>query len=95
MKLYSAEKTFSVALDDSRPILKGCLFEINDNLLTAVALDGFRMSVVKKEVQANDILSEQETNEFAIGKIENGKIIIFKNGLPVKVSCGKVIDIIY
>lgn len=45
-----------------------------------------------EEVQANDILSEQETNEFAIGKIENGKIIIFKNGLPVKVSCGKVIE---
>ena len=45
-----------------------------------------------EEAQENDILSEQETNEFAIGKIENGKIIIFKDGLPVKVSCGKVIE---
>ncbi len=48
------EKTYiSCSADDSRPILKGCLFEIADNKLTAVALDGFRMSVVKKEVLAS------------------------------------------
>ena len=43
---------FSVAIDDARPILKGCLFEINEGTLTSVALDGFRMAVVKKEVKA-------------------------------------------
>lgn len=42
--------TLTCATDDSRPILKGCLFEIKDNLLTTVALDGFRMGIVKKEV---------------------------------------------
>lgn len=41
------------SVDDSRPILKGCLFDINDGILTAVALDGFRMAVVKKEVKAS------------------------------------------
>ena len=45
--------TFACSIDDARPILKGCLFEINSNLLTCVALDGFRMSVVKKEVKAS------------------------------------------
>lgn len=45
------EKTaFACSSDDSRPILKGCLFEISDGLLTGVALDGFRMAVVKKQV---------------------------------------------
>lgn len=44
---------FSCSTDDSRPILKGCLFEIVDGVLTTVALDGFRMSVVKKEVVAS------------------------------------------
>ena len=45
------EKTvFACSSDDSRPILKGCLFEIENGKLTAVALDGFRMAVVKKEV---------------------------------------------
>jgi DNA polymerase-3 subunit beta len=48
------EKTvFSCSTDDSRPILKGCLFEIKGSELTSVALDGFRMSVVKKKVNAS------------------------------------------
>jgi DNA polymerase-3 subunit beta len=41
------------AVDDSRPILKGCLFDIENGMLTAVALDGFRMAVVRKEVNAS------------------------------------------
>ncbi|MBQ3219034.1 MAG: DNA polymerase III subunit beta [Clostridia bacterium] len=44
---------FACSSDDSRPILKGCLFEIVDGLLTAVALDGFRMAVVKKKVESS------------------------------------------
>lgn len=48
------EKTvFACSTDDSRPILKGCLFEIVNQVLTAVALDGFRMSVLKKNVIAS------------------------------------------
>ncbi len=38
---------FSVAIDDARPILKGCLFEMENNVLTAVALDGYRLAMVK------------------------------------------------
>lgn len=44
---------FSCSSDDSRPILKGCLFEIENGVLTSVALDGFRMSVVRKEIKAS------------------------------------------
>ena len=47
------KSVFACSTDDSRPILKGCLFEIQDKMLTAVALDGFRMAVVKKEVEAS------------------------------------------
>ncbi len=48
------EKTsISCSNDDSRPILKGCLFEVKEGVLTCVALDGFRMSVVKKEVESS------------------------------------------
>lgn len=48
------EKTvLSCSNDDSRPILKGVLFEVYDNLLTSVSLDGFRMSVVKKDIAAS------------------------------------------
>lgn len=44
---------FSCSSDDSRPILKGCLFEINNDVLTVVALDGFRMAVIKKPVKSS------------------------------------------
>lgn len=43
---------FSVAVDDARPILKGCLFEVVGNQMTAVALDGYRLAMVKAEVAA-------------------------------------------
>ncbi len=47
------EKTiFSVAVDDARPILKGCLFEIENNQMTAVALDGYRLAMIKTEVES-------------------------------------------
>ena len=44
---------FAVALDDSRPILKGVLFDINNNELNVVALDGYRLSRVKKTIKSN------------------------------------------
>ncbi len=44
---------FSVALDDSRPILKGVLFDINNNELNVVALDGYRLARVKKNINSN------------------------------------------
>ncbi len=42
---------FSVAVDDARPILKGCLFEIENNQITAVALDGYRLAMVKTNAE--------------------------------------------
>ncbi len=44
---------FSVALDDSRPILKGVLFDISQKEITTVALDGYRLALVKKKASAN------------------------------------------
>ena len=44
---------FSVAVDDARPILKGCLFELVNDELTAVALDGYRLAMVKTNVQSS------------------------------------------
>lgn len=48
---------FSVAVDDSRPILKGVLFDIDKNTLNAIALDGYRLAKVKK-----NIVSDLTTN---------------------------------
>ena len=53
LKKIIERTVFSVSSDDSRPILKGCLFEVENGTLTTVALDGFRMAVCKKEVNAS------------------------------------------
>jgi len=88
------EKTaFSCSTDDSRPILKGCLFEIKDNSLTSVALDGFRMAVIKKQVLSNQnikaVIPARALNEIIrlLDKEENIlKIYIQNNSLFVEVE---------
>ena len=52
---------FAASQEDSRPILKGVLFEIQNGLLTAVALDGYRLALCKKRV---------------INEVEDSKVII-------------------
>ena len=37
--------SFAITQDESRPILQGILFEVNDGLLNLVALDGYRLAV--------------------------------------------------
>ena len=46
---------FSVAIDDSRPILKGTLFEINSKQVKAVALDGYRLAMVTEPVESSSV----------------------------------------
>lgn len=41
---------FSAAMDDARPILKGCQLEITGDTITCVALDGFRVAKVTHKV---------------------------------------------
>lgn len=89
-----ANKTvFACSTDDSRPILKGCLFEINDNLLTSVALDGFRMAVVKKEVIASSnvkaVIPARALSEILrlLDKAENTiKIYLQNNSIFVEIE---------
>lgn len=42
---------FCCSTDESRPILKGCLLTVENNVLTCVALDGFRLAVAKKNLR--------------------------------------------
>ena len=42
---------FSVAVDESRPILTGCLFEIENQNIKVVALDGYRLAICKDTLE--------------------------------------------
>lgn len=45
---------YAVSIEDSRPVYRGCNIIIEENIATFVALDGYRMSVIKEiPVQAN------------------------------------------
>lgn len=44
---------FAVAEDDTRPILTGVLMEIEDDMLNMVALDGYRLSLIKNNVKSS------------------------------------------
>lgn len=47
---------FAVALDSTRPILQGILYEVKNNTLKLVALDGYRIAYTQHSVEnANDI----------------------------------------
>ena len=56
-KTLVSKVIFACALDDSRPILKGVLFDINNNLITSVALDGYRLAKVQKRISSNLVKS--------------------------------------
>ncbi len=42
--------TFACSQEDARPILKGCLIEVENDVLSMVALDGYRLAMCKKTV---------------------------------------------
>lgn len=84
---------FACSLDDSRPILKGCLFEVENGTLSVVSLDGFRMAVSKKEIVSSGdfkvVIPSRTLNEITrlLDKEEETvKIILKNNSLFVEVE---------
>lgn len=49
-KSLISKSIYAVAVEDVRPILKGVKLEISSNQVVAVALDGYRLAVVKKPI---------------------------------------------
>lgn len=48
---------FATAQDDTRPILTGVLFEIKNNKLNLVALDGYRLALKSEELETDNTIS--------------------------------------
>lgn len=89
---------FAVATDDTRPILKGVLFEISNEQITAVALDGYRLALCKNpikfaNIQANVIVPAKSLSEISKLLGDSDEIIniyIQKNYLMVDLNETKV-----
>lgn len=74
------EKTiFSVAIDDARPVLKGCLFEYSDGIVKTVALDGYRLALAKAPATASSEKLDFIVPARSLGEI--AKLIDLGDGL--------------
>ena len=90
---------FAVSQDDSRPLLKGCLLEVNETEVRAVALDGIRLALVKKpivETKLNAGFIVPARSLVEIAKIlpesdEVVKVLTQKNNLMVDLGDIKII----
>lgn len=69
LKSMINQSIFAVSQNDTKPILKGELFEIKDNELNVVAIDGFRLAVrtevIKSESDFKFVVPAKTLNEVA------------------------------
>jgi len=78
---------FAVSVEENRPIFTGCLFEIKDNKINVVAIDGFRMGWVSNFLNKNteDFKAVipgktlNEVNKIILDSFDNIKIGVSKN----------------
>ena len=78
---------FAVSQEENRPIFTGCLFEIKNNKLNVVAVDGFRLAWKSKFLQnsSNDFTAVipgrtlNEVNKIILDSFDNIKIGVAKN----------------
>lgn len=90
---------FAVALDDSRPILKGVLLEIEEKEIRAVALDGYRLALIKKplahtNIKVSVIVPSKSLNEISRILEDSEDIVniyIQKNYLMIDLGDTKII----
>lgn len=65
LKEMIRKTVFCISQEQTRPILTGVLFEIYNNKIKAVALDGFRMAISQHEVE-NALFENEVTDKYSI-----------------------------
>ena len=90
---------FAVITEENRPIFTGCLFEIKNNKLNIVAIDGFRLALrtINLPVQVNDFKavipakSLNEVNKILEDSFEPVKIGVSKNQAVFEMENCKIV----
>ena len=90
---------FAVSTEESRPIFTGCLFEIENNKLTLVSVDGFRLALrnIYLNKQSNDFQAVipgktlNEVNKIISDSFETVKIGVAKNQALFEIDNCKVV----
>lgn len=97
-KALISKSIFAVAVEDSRPILKGVKLEVSGNEIRAVALDGYRLALSKKNIvnttsDFNIIVPARSLSE--ISKLledsdELVRVFVQKNHLMIDLNATKI-----
>lgn len=90
---------FAVSTEESRPIFTGCLFEVENNKLTLVSVDGFRLALrsIYLNKQSNDFQAVipgktlNEVNKIIADSFEPIKIGVAKNQALFEMENCKVV----
>lgn len=57
LKNMIRQTIFAVSQDETRPVFTGILFEVKDDVLSFVALDGYRLSVKKEVIEGLSVIN--------------------------------------
>lgn len=84
LKEMISKTIFCASLSDNRPILKGCLFDIEDDVVKMVATDGFRLAV-----RSYHLKESYEARKFVVPSKALSEInkILKEDDDTVKVNC--------
>ena len=90
---------FAVSNEENRPIFTGCLFEIKNNKLNVVAIDGFRLALrtINLPVAVNDFKAVipaktlNEVNKILADSFESIKIGVSKNQAVFEMENCKIV----
>ena len=90
---------FAVSIEENRPIFTGCLFEVIEDTLNVVAIDGFRMGWVKNKIKdsSNDFKAVipgktlNEVNKIIIDSFDKVKIGTEKNQAVFEMENCKIV----
>ena len=90
---------FAVSLDETRYILNGILFKIEQNKITLVATDGKRLALIEKKLRDNSgksvsvIIPVKTIHELSRNLQEDGEVSLILNNNQVLFDLGKVVII--
>ena len=90
---------FAISTEENRPIFTGCLFEVKNNKLNVVAVDGFRLAWKSKflQKQTNDFQAVipgrtlTEINKILVDSFDSVKIGIAKNQALFEIEDCKIV----
>lgn len=86
LKNMIAQTLFAVAQNDARPTFNGAYFKIEDNKITTIGCDGFRLAIREKVCEIESNLNDKQEASFIVPGRTLGEVIKLLNEADEKVG---------